>query len=194
MTHISDTTNGSITVRPMAEADIDAVAKIYAANARDALSPDERAKQGFVQGRMSPERLRSFTTGGSGFVATDGEEVFAATVIHAPDAFTGKPSAQRPGESPAARTVELAQAARLDSPVLYGPSVVAENYRGRGVLRQLVEAVADEAQTKGYSHLLAFMEDENAPSFAAHERLGFLPLGGFRVEDRDYQAVMLPLA
>lgn len=53
------TTDESVHVRPLRAEDAAWVQPLYAANSRDALTPEQRAEHGFVQGRMSAQALRA---------------------------------------------------------------------------------------------------------------------------------------
>lgn len=175
----------TVTVRPLESSDLDWVAALYGANARDAVPAEERASRGFVQGQMSPEMLGGQLDGPGAFVAVDdatGEGV-GALLTHEPGRFP--PDAPMPP----AQAVRVAQEANLPAPVLYGPAVVAESARGQGVLRAL--ATAAFAHLRGrYSHAIAFMETENEVSATAHQRIGFRPIGEFTAKDRPYLVVV----
>ena len=70
------TTDESVHVRPLRAEDAAWVQPLYAANSRDALTPEQRAEHGFVQGRMSAQALRARLDGPGSVVAeVDGEVV-----------------------------------------------------------------------------------------------------------------------
>lgn len=63
------TTDESVHVRPLRAEDAAWVQPLYAANSRDALTPEQRAEHGFVQGRMSAQALRARLDGPGSVVA-----------------------------------------------------------------------------------------------------------------------------
>lgn len=54
---------------------------------------------------------------------------------------------------------------------------IAPDARGQGGGEGLVRAVADWAQTAGFSRLVLDVADDNAPAIALYARLGFQPTG-----------------
>jgi len=55
---------------------------------------------------------------------------------------------------------------------------VAEEFRGRGIARVLMQALIDECTARGYRQMVAVIGDsENAPSIALHRSLGFEQVG-----------------
>lgn len=64
---------------------------------------------------------------------------------------------------------------------LYGPVVVEQAFRRRGILRALFDHVSRElSATFGYG--VAFVELSNDASLAAHQRLGLEPIGDFEFD------------
>ena len=184
----------TITVRLMTDADVDATASLYQANARDALSAQQRAQNGFVQGRLGPEALHRAVGDKHAFVAEIDGQLAGATLIHPVDRFAAGPAAEPSSkpQHPAAATVAAAQQAEVEQPVLYGPSVVAAEFRRRGVLQALTQAVFTAAAQSGYRTVVAFMEKENQASVKAHAQLGWQPIGGFTFDGREYDVVTHP--
>lgn len=183
----------SISVRLMTASDVEAAARLYQANARDAVAPELRAERGFVQGKLTPERLGAAARDGHAFVAELEGQLAGATMTHPVERFES--ADQNPGlaQSPPALTVKLIRQAGITDPILYGPSVVADTFRRRGVLSALVEFVLKTAAGAGYHTAVAFMELENIPSVKAHANLGWQPIGGFTYQDREYEVVIHPV-
>lgn len=180
-----------ITVRPMTDSDVDAVAAIYTANARDNLSPEQRRRNGFVQGRMTPEALLERVRENDAYVAEIGGEIAGVALTHPLSRFeSADPGAPM---TPPAHAVAAARRIGLEAPLLYGPAVVKDTFRGRGVARALTEKVFEAARGSGYRSMLAFMEEENVPSITAHERLGWQRIGDFTFQGRPYRAVSYTL-
>jgi L-amino acid N-acyltransferase YncA len=57
---------------------------------------------------------------------------------------------------------------------------VEEGYRGRGIGRQLYEALIDQLRTQGFYVACAGITLPNEPSVALHQSLGFEPIGVYR--------------
>lgn len=181
--------SGSVSVRPMSAADVAAVAQLYRMNSRAELSAQERAAQGFVQGQFTTDRLLDVAHQQRGFVAEIDGRVAGVTIIHFADDF-----AAAGAEKPPVAAVRVAREAELHKPLLYGPAVVSGEFRRRGVLRALVDAVLTAAATAGYEAVVAFIEQENTVSAAAHERLGWRRIGGFTFDGREYDVVSRAVA
>lgn len=76
-------------------------------------------------------------------------------------------------------------ARRVYSGVAWESVYVAEDYRGRGIGRALLEALVPASEAAGFWALLAGVMAENAASLALHERCGFERVGVMRALGRD---------
>ncbi|HUP55774.1 MAG TPA: GNAT family N-acetyltransferase [Methylomirabilota bacterium] len=76
-------------------------------------------------------------------------------------------------------------ARRVYSGVAWESVYVAEEARGRGVGRALLEAVIPESEAAGFWTLLAGVMAENAASLRLHESVGFRQVGVQRALGRD---------
>ena len=76
-------------------------------------------------------------------------------------------------------------ARRVYSGVAWESVYVAEEYRGRGVGRALLEALVKASEKAGFWTLLAGVMVENEASIALHERCGFERVGVMRGMGRD---------
>lgn len=167
----------SVTVRPATAADIDWVTELYAANQRDALTPQQRAEQGFVQGRMDADTLERRLGSDTPSLVAEVDGRPAGVLLTSPvGAFR---------QGPPGLTVETAQEAGITDAFLCGPALVTPEARGHGVLRALSDEVFAWAAGR-YAHGVAFVEDENHVSRQVHERLGWRPVGTFTWQDRGY--------
>ena len=83
---------------------------------------------------------------------------------------------------PVIRAMLAAYAGKSDAYV-YGPIVVAESERGRGLAQRLFESL--RARLPGREGLL-FIRADNSASLRAHEKMGVVPRGTFRHNDRDF--------
>lgn len=160
--------------------DIPWILDLIDANRAERLTPHERSTRGFVQGKWNPDILAELLDETGVFVAhIDGEP--SGVLITSPSGrFT---------RGPAGRVNALAAAAFPDRRVLlYGPTVVHSHRRRRGVLRALFREMTRELHDQ-FDHAVAFVEDTNEASAAAHERLGFTPFAQFAVDDRAFTAL-----
>jgi GNAT superfamily N-acetyltransferase len=157
--------------------DASAMAELFAANRDDALTEQQRAEQGFVQGGLDAAAFRAMAGTRGVLVADDGGRIAGLLgLVSASDLPAASPPVQalldaqdelRWRGSPLSRTRWL----------LYGPVVVDADYRGQGVARGLftaaVESAAGQADT-----LVAFIELTNKLSWRVHvDGFGMQPLG-----------------
>jgi len=83
---------------------------------------------------------------------------------------------------PVIRAMLAAYAGGPDAYV-YGPIVVAESERGRGLAQRLFESL--RARLPGREGIL-FIRADNSVSLRAHAKMGVVPRGTFRHNDRDF--------
>ena len=76
-------------------------------------------------------------------------------------------------------------ARRVYSGVAWESVYVAEDHRGRGVGRALLEALVKSSEKAGFWALLAGVMIENEASLTLHERCGFERVGVMRAMGRD---------
>jgi len=76
-------------------------------------------------------------------------------------------------------------ARRVYSGVAWESVYVAEEHRGRGIGRALLQALVPESERAGFWTLLAGVMVENEASLALHERCGFERVGMLRAMGRD---------
>ncbi|MCX4780161.1 hypothetical protein [Streptomyces sp. NBC_01264] len=81
--------------RVAAAADAPAMAALFAANHHDALSAQERARQGFVQGALDEDALRVMAEGGGLLVADDGGEIAGLLGLVRAESVPGPPAPVR---------------------------------------------------------------------------------------------------
>ncbi|MCX5320360.1 GNAT family N-acetyltransferase [Streptomyces sp. NBC_00120] len=168
------------------EADAPAMAALFAANHREALTERQRDEQGFVQGGFDAATLRSMAAAGTLLVADDDGQVAGLLALAGPD--------ELPAPPPVVGLLAVQDTLRWEGRplsevrwLLYGPVVVDAAYRGRGVARGLftVEAAAARADA-----VVAFIESTNRPSWRVHvDGFGMRLLGEYVVDGRTYSAV-----
>lgn len=177
------------------EADAAALAGLFAANHHDALTEEQRAAQGFVQGDFGVEALRGMARERELLVADAGQGRVAGLLALSVARDMGDPPAAVLGLLRAQDGLLWRGRPLGEVPwLLYGPVVVDAGFRGHGVARGLfaraLEAAAGRAEA-----LVAFIEAGNAPSWKVHvEAFGMTPLGEYVVAGRTYTAVAAPVA
>ncbi|MEU0781678.1 GNAT family N-acetyltransferase [Streptomyces sp. NPDC006173] len=172
-----------------ATADAPAMAELFEANHHDALTERARAQQGFVQGGLDADTLRSMAEERSFLVADDDGRLAGLLGLVSPENMTGPP--------PPAKAVLDAQDSlrwqgqplRATPWLFYGPVVVAAAYRGKGVARGLFTAALHAASGRA-DVMVAFIELANRPSWRVHvDGFGMSPMGEFTIGDRAYGVV-----
>ncbi|MGW5852663.1 N-acetyltransferase family protein [Streptomyces sp. NPDC055254] len=174
------------------EADAPAMAALFAANHRDALTERQRAEGGFVQGRFDEAALRAMARAGDLLVADDDGRVAGLLGLSVARDLADPP--------PPVRALLDAEGALLwqGRPLsgvrwlLYGPVVVDAAYRGRGVARGLFTLAVREAVGRAEA-VVAFIEAGNVPSRRVHvDGFGMTPLGEYEAGGRTYSAIATP--
>ncbi|MDN5914140.1 MAG: GNAT family N-acetyltransferase [Pseudonocardia sp.] len=143
------------------------------------LSDEERARQGFIQGRMDDEMLAGMQRGTGVFVAEVDEELAGFAVTFTPEmAVSGPPQRlidtldERPEPSPVRR-------------FLYGPAGVDPRFQGHGILRALLGAIRREF-VGAFDQGVLFVGEANEKSLAVHRHYGMSTIGDFTFRDRPY--------
>ena len=179
--------------RQATEADAPALAELFAANHHDALTPEQRAEQGFVQGDFDAAALRAMAAAGSLLLADDDGRAAGLLALAPPDDVPAPP--------PPLRALLDAQDAlqwrgrplSATRWLVYGPVVVDPAYRGQGVARRLF-TMAVEAATGRAEAIVAFIETSNQRSRRVHvDGFGMRPLGEVTANGRSYTIVAAPL-
>lgn len=67
-----------------------------------------------------------------------------------------------------------------------------DRYRGKAVLRAMVRFMARDLESQ-YQTAVAFVEGSNLASTRAHDRLGFTELAQFKIVDRAFSVLSLPV-
>ncbi|MGW2726933.1 GNAT family N-acetyltransferase [Streptomyces sp. NPDC001494] len=170
-------------------ADAPAAAELFAAHHHDALTEQERARQGFVQGSFDAGALRAMAEDGSLLVADDDGRLAGLLGLTSPQHTHGAPP---PVQALLDRQDSLKWRGRplRSTPfLLYGPVVVAAAYRGEGVARGLFTAALRAASPRA-EVMVAFIERANRASWRVHvDGFGMVPLGEFTLGDRVYGVV-----
>ncbi|MFG2999372.1 GNAT family N-acetyltransferase [Streptomyces sp. NPDC048340] len=174
------------------EADAPAMAALFAANHHDALTQEQRAAQGFVQGAFDEAALSRMARGGELLVADDAGRVAGLLAVSVAQDMPAPPppvlGLLRAQDTLHWRGRPLGETRWL----LYGPVVVDAAHRGHGVARGLFTMAVAEASGRADA-LVAFIEAGNLPSWRVHvDGFGMTPLGDYVAADRTYTAVAAP--
>ncbi|WP_145907994.1 GNAT family N-acetyltransferase [Kitasatospora viridis] len=172
--------------------DAPAMAELFAANHHDALTEQQRAEQGFVQGAFDVDVLRAMAERGGLLVADDDGRLAGLLGLLSPaDALNPPP--------PVAALLDAQDSLHWQGQplsatrwLIYGPVVVDGAYRGRGVARGLFTAAVEAASGRA-EVMVAFIELVNKTSWRVHvDGFGMTPMGEFTIGDRAYGVVGAP--
>lgn len=172
-------------LRPLTHEDIAWVSALFQANARDNLTEEQRRTGGFVQGKLDADMIAGRIDGPASVVTLINGRGVGAILTASADEYT---------QGPPALAVAAAKEAGLSDFYLYGPGVVAKEYRGQGILRALKdESIRRAAETGKYRWAVGFVEHANQPSMIAHEKTGWQSVATFSFKDRNYDVIAHPV-
>ncbi|WP_300682964.1 GNAT family N-acetyltransferase [Nocardioides sp.] len=175
--------DATVRLRPAEPRDESAILDLIDRHRGVGLSARERAERGFVQGEWTPATLAALADGPGIWVAEEAGTLAGVAISSAPGTV---------GTGPAGETNRVA--AEVFGPgryFLYGPVVVDEAFRGRGILRGLLTRLL-EANVTTYAVAVAFIESTNTLSQTVHARLGWRRIGGFALGERSFDVLGLP--
>ncbi|MFC8124856.1 GNAT family N-acetyltransferase [Streptomyces sp. NPDC057302] len=165
------------------------MADLFAANHHDALTEQERAEQGFVQGGLDVDTLRSMAEDGGLLVADDEGRLAGLLGLASAESMPSPPPPIQALLNAKDSLQWRGQSLRSAAWLLYGPLVVAAAYRGKGVARGLFTA-GREAASAHADVMVAFIELANQASGKVHvDGFGMTPLGEFTLRGRTYGVV-----
>ncbi|MSS45462.1 GNAT family N-acetyltransferase [Cutibacterium sp. WCA-380-WT-3A] len=168
-------------VRQASPSDLDQIGRIYQDLKRDGMSDAQKAKLGFVQGRMDAAGMAKRLEKSLGaLVAVDDDIVGAAFYDWTPQATDM--------QSPVIGLAQYVATHKLDPQrvIMYGPLAVADSASGRGVARALVDAVISAAKDNGATEVIAMVDTRNSRSMGLHEHLGFRIVHRYDYDSRPY--------
>lgn len=143
------------------------------------LSDEERARLGFIQGRMDDDMLAGMQRGTGVFVAEVDGELAGFAVTFTPDMAVSGPPRQL------VETLAGEPGASLVRRFLYGPAGVDPRFQGHGVLRMLLATIGRELADR-FDQGILFVEKANEKSLAVHRHLGMTATGEFSFAGRRY--------
>lgn len=154
-----------IEIDPASERDLEGILALQEAN--------QPERGGTLSARLSRMQLEAMLAGLPLIVARRG------------DAIVGYLLAASTATVPAVPVIRAMLAAYAGKPnaYVYGPIVVADAERGRGLAQRLFESL--KTRLRGREGIL-FIRADNSASLRAHEKMGVVPRGTFRHNDRDF--------
>lgn len=173
----------TINVRRSRPADHAAILALMDEARGTGLSDEERARRGFVQGRLTDELLDRFETGPGIFVADAAGELAGFAITSEPGGLPPR----HPAAAAVAAVTEAADGRDLGRLFLYGPVAVDERFQGRGVLTQLLRTLS-HALADDFDLAVAFVETANERSLAVHRHYGMTEAARFEMGGRTYVA------
>ena len=157
--------SGGIEIGTASERDIDGILALQEAN--------QPERGGTLSARLSRTQLQAMLADLPLIVARRGDEIVGYLLAA---------SVPTVSDVPIVRAMLAAYAGRPGAYV-YGPIVVAEAERGRGLAQRLFESL--RTRLPGREGIL-FIRADNSASLRAHEKMGVVPRGTFRHNDCDF--------
>lgn len=181
----------TFTIRRAMSDDSQALSHLMHTNAKENLTPEER-EQGFLTGGGLPETALAAMIEDPGFpVATDGTEVIGCTCVSRFEQHEGRALIETMLEACSDVDFHGDDLSEYRG-FLYGPAVVARDYRGRGILSNLFENLI-EIVPEAFEVGIAFVADKNQKSYAAHtDGLDMTPVTGFEFDKEQYTVLAFP--
>jgi ribosomal protein S18 acetylase RimI-like enzyme len=179
----------TVSVRRSGPSDRQAVLDLLERARGTGVSAQERTEQGFIQGRWDVIKVAELELGTGIFLA---EEDGALAGIVVTSSGSGVVD-----EGPPRLTMDAVLASGIDTDaagiLFYGPITVAPEFRGRGVSRALLSAVARDLSER-YRYAALFVEHSNHRSMTLHRHFGMREQAEFTFQDRTYTAFTFSLA
>lgn len=126
------------------------------------LTLEQRAKQGFIQGSFDSQLLTRFISELGVYTIRHTHQIVGA-------AFTSRidTSIQGPIKKATDTVFKLYSDLSTNDVFLYGPVVINAQFKGKGLLTQLLLSICSE-MSKNFSKGLAFVNSDNKRSLAIH--------------------------
>ena len=153
-------------------ADIDKLMALQEKHIVHNLTHEQQTKQGFVTTRFTADLLIELQSEGRSFVLYDGTRLgayaFGATNNFLRQWELCNFMIERFSELDSAKIIS-GDMISAENSFMYGPVCIDNDFRGRGVLKLLFEAVAAEGVGK-YKFVTTFINQRNEISLAAHKK------------------------
>lgn len=175
----------NIKISKSERSDLASIVKLLEESRGDNLTEEERAKQGFIQGKMSEEMITQFQDDLGVFVAKDDDDIVGV-------AFASRVGLIKQGpphllvETLFEECVDLT----AENMFLYGPVVVRADYKGKGILTRLLSSLCSELHHK-FQKGAAFVEEANQLSLNIHRHYFEKEVTSFMYDNRKYYIFLL---
>ena len=175
-------------IRQAVPGDYPAILALQAQNTPEHLSAQQR-QQGFIVSQMNEKQLASINSGLGILIATEDDRLAGFVCLMSTDAQPRPPVVDAMLHTLATQRFQD-QALDQQRVFLYGPVCLSTEWRGKGVLRQLVAAVKARTQ-RDFDVGALFVNEDNPHSLTAHVAgLGMTALTTFRCNNQSYQLVV----
>lgn len=173
-----------VTIRRARPEDAHPLSELLEANTKENLTAEER-EAGFITGGGPPENALAAMAEDPGFVvAVDGTDVIGCIGASRFDLHEG--GVVEIMTDACAEADFRGESLSTYRTFLYGPALVARDYRHRGVLSGMFEKLV-EIVTEEFEVGLAWVAEENQTSHAVHtDGLGMSPVTEFAVDGDQY--------
>lgn len=175
-------------IRQAVPGDYPAILALQAQNTPENLSAQQR-QQGFIVSQMNEKQLASINNGLGILIATEGEQLAGFVCLMPTHAQPRPPVVDVMLQTLSINRFEdrLLNQQRV---FLYGPVCLGAEWRGKGVLRQLFNAVKNRTQRE-FDVGALFINEDNPHSLAAHvDGLGMTALTTFHCNNQNYHLVV----
>ncbi|MGP9436956.1 hypothetical protein ACT3RR_16135 [Ewingella sp. AOP8-B2-18] len=164
-------------------ADVQEILHILSESKGENLSSEQRANEGFTQGNMDESLLKTFQDGVGVFVCkeqVDGQPVIAGV------AMTSLGKLAKHGVAQATYNAVVSNGkVPADQIFLYGPVSVRREFRGKGILTQLLVHICETLQHR-FALGVAFVDKENQKSLAIHRHYPMTEFDTISMNRREY--------
>lgn len=175
-------------IRQAVPGDYPAILALQAQNTPEHLNAQQR-QQGFIVSQMNEKQLVSINNGLGILIAIEDQHLAGFVCLMPTDAHP-RPAVVDAMLHTLANQQFQGQTLDQRRIFLYGPVCLSAEWRGKGVLRQLVAAVRVRTQ-RNFDVGALFINDDNPHSLAAHvDGLGMTALTSFQCNQQNYQLVV----
>lgn len=175
-------------IRQALPTDYPVILALQAQNTPEHLTAEQR-QQGFIVSQMNEQQLASINNGLGILIATEDERLAGFVCLMPTDAQPRPPVVDAMLQTLATQRFE-GRTLDQQQVFLYGPVCLSAEWRGKGVLRQLFNAVKKRTQQE-FDVGALFINDDNPHSLAAHvDGLGMTALATFHCNNQSYQLVV----
>jgi hypothetical protein len=175
-------------IRQAVPGDYPAILALQAQNTPEQLSPQQR-QQGFIVSQMNEKQLASINSGLGILIATEEEQLAGFVCLMPTNAQPRPPVVDAMLHTLATQRFQD-RVLNQQRVFLYGPVCLSAEWRGKGVLRQLFNAVKSRTQ-QDFDVGALFVNEDNPHSLAAHVAgLGMTALTTFHCNNQSYQLVV----